>query len=237
MPAVVTRVDPANADARHRWPHFLPDGRHFIYTEVFGAPGAGAKPSTIRIGSLEPSEADVTLLQAESSAAYASGHVLFARDETLMAQPFDPETRQFAGGAFPVAERVSQEASRYMGASVSENGTLVYGSDDSLAVSELTWRDRTGRALGSVGGPAPYLNLALSPEERRVAVAVGTGDRENVDIWIVDIARNVRSRLTVDPGVHGTARVVAGRHASRLPEQPIGEDVVACETGGRHEPR
>ncbi len=204
MPAVVTGVDPANADARHRWPHFLPDGRHFFYTEVFGAPGTGTKPSTIRIGSLEPSEADVTLLQAESSAAYASGHVLFASDGTLMAQPFDPETRQFAGGAFPVAERVSQEASRYVGASVSENGTLVYGSDDSLAASELTWRDRTGRGLGSVGGPAPYFSLALSPEERRVAVAVGTGNRENVDIWIVDIARNVRSRLTDDPGVHGT---------------------------------
>jgi eukaryotic-like serine/threonine-protein kinase len=59
-----------------------------------------------------------------------------------------------------------------------------------------------GRGLGSVGGPAPYLDLALSPEERRVAVAVGTGNRENVDIWIVDIARNVRSRLTVDQGIH-----------------------------------
>ena len=92
------RVDPANADTRHRWPHFLPDGRHFLYTEVFGAPGTGAKPSTIKIGSLEPSEADVTLLQAESSAAYASGHVLFARGETLMAQPFDPETRQPPAG-------------------------------------------------------------------------------------------------------------------------------------------
>ena len=202
VPAAVTGVDPAKADARHRWPHFLPDGRHFIYTELFGPPGAGAKPSTLKIGSLEPSEADVTLLEAESSATYASGHVLFARDETLMAQPFDLETRQLAGEAFPVAERVSQEASRYMGASVSENGTLVYGSDDPLAVSELTWRDRTGRVLGPVGGPASYLDVALSPEERRVAVAVATSDREKVDIWIVDLVRSVRSRLTVDQGVH-----------------------------------
>ena len=60
--------------------------------------------------------------------------MLFARDETLMAQPFDPETRQPKGEAFPLAERVSQEGSRYVGASVSENGTLVYGGDDSLAV-------------------------------------------------------------------------------------------------------
>jgi Tol biopolymer transport system component len=204
VPAIVTRVDPANADTRHRWPHFLPDGRHFFYTEVFGASGTAVKPSTIRIGSLDPGEADVMLLQAESSAAYASGHVLFARDETLMAQPFDPVARQVNGEAFPVAERVSQEGSRYVGASVSENGTLVYGGDDSLAVTQPTWRDRTGRALGSVGEPAPYLNLALSPDERRVAVTVGTVSLQNLDIWIIDIARNGRSRLTGEPGVHGT---------------------------------
>jgi Tol biopolymer transport system component len=204
VPAVVTRIDPANVDTRHRWPHFLPDGRHFFYTEVFGASGTAVKPSTIRIGSLDPGEADVMLLQAESSAAYASGHVLFARDETLMAQPFDPVARQVNGEAFPVAERVSQEGSRYVGASVSENGTLVYGGDDSLAVTQPTWRDRTGRALGSVGEPAPYLNLALSPDERRVAVTVGTVSLQNLDIWIIDIARNGRSRLTGEPGVHGT---------------------------------
>ena len=238
VPAVVTRVDPANADTRHRWPHFLPDGRHFIYTEVFGAPGTGAKPSNIRIGSLEPGEADVTLLQAESSAAYASGHVLFARDATLMALPFDPETRQPAGGAFPVAERVSQEGSRYVGASVSENGTLVYGSDDSLAVTELTWRDRTGRALGSVGGPAPYFNLALSPEERRVAVAVSTGvvveSGDHLDHRPHPQRAHAPDRRS---GSQQHTGVVAGRLANRLPEPPIGEGVVACETGGRHEPR
>ena len=81
---------------------------------------------SIRIGSLDPSEAPVTLLQAESAALYASGHVLFARNDTLMALPFDPDARQSTGDAFPLAEHVSTEGSRYMGASVSENGTLVY---------------------------------------------------------------------------------------------------------------
>jgi eukaryotic-like serine/threonine-protein kinase len=70
-------------------------------------------------------------------------------------------------------------------------------------VTELTWRDRTGRALGTVGEPAPYLNLALSPEERRVAIAVGAVNLQNIDIWIIDMARNGRSRLTGEPGVHG----------------------------------
>ena len=66
-----------------------------------------------------------------------------------------------------------------MGASVSENGTLVYASDGSLATRQLTWFDRAGRALGTLGEAAPYINLALSPDERRVAVSLGTGSPEN----------------------------------------------------------
>jgi eukaryotic-like serine/threonine-protein kinase len=199
-PAVVTTVDPATGETNHRWPHFLPDGRHFFYTASTGPCCPASKPSTIRIGSLDPADAAITLLQAESSVSYASGHVLFARDETLMAQPFDPGTRQPKGDAFPLAEHVSREGSRYVGASVSENGTLVYARGGSLATQQLTWFDRAGRALATLGEAAPYENFALSPDERRVAVAFGTGSPINQDIWIIDIARNVRSRLTVDPG-------------------------------------
>ena len=65
---------------------------------------------------------------------------------------------------------------------------------------QLTWFDRSGRALGTVGDPAPYGSLWLAPDERRVAVALGTGTPANVDIWLIDVARNVPSRLTFDPG-------------------------------------
>ena len=172
VPTVVTTVDPATSETRHRWPHFLPDGRHFIYTEITGPCSPASKPSMIRIGSLDSADAVITLLQAESSVSYASGHLLFARDDTLMAQPFDPDTRRLTGDAFPLAEHVSREGSRYVGASVSENGTLVYARDDSLVTTQLTWFDRAGRALGTLGDAAPYFNLALSPDERRVAVAL-----------------------------------------------------------------
>jgi Tol biopolymer transport system component/tRNA A-37 threonylcarbamoyl transferase component Bud32 len=202
-PAVVTTVDAANREDSHRWPHFLPDGRHFLYTASTGTCCPASKPATIKIGSLDPADGAITLLQAESSVSYASGHLLFARDGTLMAQPFDPDARQPKGDAFPLVEHVSWEGSRYVGASASENGTLVYGLGGWLGAQQLTWFDRAGRVLGTLGEAAPYINLALSPDERRVAVALRTGSPENVDIWIIDVARSVRSRLTFDPGTDG----------------------------------
>jgi Tol biopolymer transport system component len=198
-PAVVTTLNPASSETSHRWPHFLPDGRHFFYTASTGGCCPPAKPGIVRMGSLDPSEAAITLFQAESSAAYAAGHVLFRRDDSLMAQPFDLDARQPKSDAFPLVEYVSWEGTRYVGASVSQDGTLVYGQGDSL-VEQLTWFDRGGRTLATVGDAAPYLSLALSPDERRVAVGLGMGSPANRDIWIIDVARGVPSRLTFDPG-------------------------------------
>ena len=200
VPTIATSLDKKAGEDVHRWPHFLPDGRHFLYTAVTGPCCPAAMPSVIRIGSLDKPHGDLTLFQAESGVSYASGYLIFAREETLMARPFDLDTRQLLGDAFPLAERVSTEGSRYVGASVSQNGTLVYGQADADLARQLTWFDRTGRELGTLSDAGPYSSLALSPDERRVAVTLETGAPSNVDIWLIDITRNVRSRLTVDPG-------------------------------------
>jgi serine/threonine protein kinase/Tol biopolymer transport system component len=204
-PAVVTTVDPGTTETNHRWPHFLPDGRHFFYTASTGACCPASQPATIRIGSLDPADATITLLQAESSMSYASGHVLFARDGMLMAQAFDLDARQLTGDAVPIGERVATEGSRYISASVSENGTLVYAGGSSPEAQRLTWFDRSGRVLATLG-EAPYIPrarggrwVALSRDEKRVAITLETGSSLNQDIWIIDVARNLRSRLTVGP--------------------------------------
>jgi eukaryotic-like serine/threonine-protein kinase len=200
VPTIVTTLDKRSGEDGHRWPHFLPDGRHFLYTAITGLCCPAPTPSMIKIGSLgRPGDA-VSLFEAESSVSYASGHVIFARDGSLMARPFDANRRQLRGDVFPVAEHVTTEASRYVGASVSENGTLVYGQAIANAARQLTWFDRAGRVLGTLGDAAPYSGLALSPAEDLVAVTLETGRPENVDIWLIDIDRNVRSRLTVHPG-------------------------------------
>ena len=206
VPTAATTIDPATGETHHRWPHFLPDGRHFLYTASTGTCCPASQPAVVRIGSLDPNEAAVTLFEAESSASYASGHLLFARDETLMAQPFDPETRQPTGEAFPLAEHVATEGSRYVGASVSENGTLVYAQGGAQSALQLTWFDRTGRALGTVGAAAPISQpLAVSG---RTPGGGRDGHRESSELRHLD--HRSCSQCATAPYVQSTIRGVTG---------------------------
>ena len=96
------------------------------------------------------------------------------------------------------------EGSRYVSASVSENGTLVYASGGSLNPPQLTWFDRAGKPLGTLGEGGVDVNLSLSPDERQVAVALRSGSPENLDIWTIDIARNLTAnRVTTDAQPEG----------------------------------
>jgi serine/threonine protein kinase/Tol biopolymer transport system component len=197
--AVVLSPPTGNSDTRLRWPHFLPDGRHFLYTEIAGGNSNITKAGIVKIGSLDDREI-ATLLEAESSAVYGSGHVLFARNGMLMAQPFDPQTRRLMGDATPLAEHIGNEGSRYTSASVSENGILVFAALPDAGTQQLTWFDRSGRVLGPLGGAAIDQDIALSPDQRRVAAASGTPDGR--DIWVTGIARSDRLRLTLGREEH-----------------------------------
>jgi dipeptidyl aminopeptidase/acylaminoacyl peptidase len=195
----VSVIDSDNGETNHRWPHFLPDGRHFLYTAVTGACCPASKAARVKIGALDTTDT-VTLFEAESSAAYAEGHLLFVRDGTLMAQPFDPDSRRLSASAFPIAADVAWEGSRYASFSVSKTGALVYGHGATAPLTQLVWMDRTGKVLSSVGEPAQYLSYDLSPDGTKIAVAYYASANADRDIWIVDTVRGTRIRLTFDPG-------------------------------------
>jgi Tol biopolymer transport system component len=117
-----------------------------------------------------------------------------------MAQRFDSATRQLTSDAFPIVERIAYEGSRYASFSASDTGVLVSARGAPRPTTRLVWMDRAGRELGTVGDPETYLNLALSSDERRVAVAFASGTPENMDIWILDAQRGT-IRFTFDPGL------------------------------------
>jgi Tol biopolymer transport system component len=109
------------------------------------------------------------------------------------------------GDPFPVAEQISINAGAARASmSASESGVLGYWRGGGLSMSRLTWTDRTGKSVGVVGDPGAYTNLSLSPDERRVAVALTAGSPANRDIWILDLARaDTATRLTFHPGQEG----------------------------------
>ncbi len=188
----------------HRYPVFLPDGKRFLF-EVFNG-----KPETngIYAGSLDGSP-PVRVLTDQSSAAYVAsespgknGLLLFRREGTLMAQPFDPGAVRTTGDAFPVAEAVSISGNTDHAAfSVSGNGMLAYsgGLGFGLARGNLAWMDRKG-ARTTLGQPAEIITQGLSPDGKQVALSIRAQGGDGGDVWLLDVARGVPSRFTFRSG-------------------------------------
>ena len=192
----VTALDQSRFENSHRWPYFLPDGRHLLYfVRSNQAEGGG-----VYVGSLDAKETK-RLLPTVSSAAYAPpGFLLFLRIDTLMAQPFDTDKLELTGEPFPVAEHVAYNPGLGRGAfSVSETGVLAFRSG-SGQIDQPLWFDRGGKQIGSLGEAGIYFNLWLSPDERRAAVDRSDPQTGANDIWLFDLSRGIPSRFTTDPG-------------------------------------
>ena len=184
----------------HRWPAFLPDGRQFLY-----AVGDQTKPGrwSIQVGSLDSDRSDV-VLDADSNALYANGHLLFARSGRLVAQPFDERSLRVTGEAVPIADNVLQDAVLGRAVfSVSERGALVYQTGAAATGSRLVWLDRLGKEMATLGEPGFYIWPRLSPDGQRVAVMATDPTTGNADIWIYGVRDRTRLQLTFDAAQNG----------------------------------
>jgi Tol biopolymer transport system component len=199
MPA--TRMDPNRHVTTHRWPHFLPDGRHFLFLAASHA-ATSLPNNTVLMGSLDSLEAR-PLFEARSEAVYSAGHLLYARATTVLARRFDLRRLALEGEAFPVAEGVRYDDLQIRALfSASETGTLAYHGGGA-ELTRLAWLDRTGKQIGAVGVPGRYSRPRLSPDGQRVAVEVR--DPGNDDIWLHDLSRGLANRFTFDPAEDRTA--------------------------------
>ena len=144
------------------------------------------------------------VLEADSNALYASGYLIFARSGRLVAQPLDERSLRLAGEAVPIADNVLQDAVLGRAVfSVSESGTLVYQTGAAVAGSRLTWVDRSGTQLGTLGEPGFYIWPSLSPDGQRAAVSVTDPHSGNADIWIYEIGDGASLQLTFNEAQEG----------------------------------
>jgi eukaryotic-like serine/threonine-protein kinase len=193
-PVAITKLDRARHTS-HRWPFFLPDGKHYLYSAI-NHDSARSDNDAVYFASLDGAE-NRPLFHSLSNAIYANGFVLFARDSQLMAQKFDAASGKLSGDAQVLANGIANDLSTWhMDASTSGAGLLVMGSGGNPDW-QLVWVDRTGKRMGVVADKLSNLQFArLSPQGDRVALVIDTGAN---DIWVLDLVRGIRTRFTFGP--------------------------------------
>ena len=173
------------------WPDFLPDGQRFLYVEI-GGPGA---EQALMVGSLDAS-APKRLLVTGSRVQYAPGFLLYVREQTLVAHPFDADALEFTGEPIPVGEGLGVDAVGLASFSVSRTGVLAFRAGQGRG-HQFIWVDRAGKETPVMEASGQFRDASLSPDGNRLVFeSVST---EGPDLWIRDLARGVSSRFTFDP--------------------------------------
>ena len=194
-------------EAGHYWPSFLPDGRHFVYLAWSETPATRA----IYAAALD-SKDRARLTTMESNPIYATsdagGYIVFHRQATLFAQPFDAERLRFTGDPLHVADEVSNGPDGRGNFSVSQNGVLIFfqgiGASSTgrarASQEQFAWIDRKGGRGGPALAAGNYGDMDLSPDGKLIAITRQEPGVPNADIFVIDWEKVVSHRVTADPG-------------------------------------
>jgi serine/threonine protein kinase len=242
----LTEVDLSKGEFVHTWPTFLPDGNRFLYFRS-GPPDVEG----MYVGSLDVDagkQSRQRILATGVPAVFANGHVFFPRAGTLMAQPFDARRLELRGVPVPVAQDVGVTWFFTGMFSVSEEGVLAYRTASASQTFQLSWVDRQGKTVRTLGPPGADWRVVLSPDGTR-AVAKDAPYNVPGDLWMLDLASGRRTRFTFSKSVYSPAvwspdgaRVAysAGRLGDTIYEKPASglgdEQVLLKEPGVRHFP-
>jgi serine/threonine protein kinase len=201
LPRAVTVFDSTAGDNSHRHPFFLPDGEHFLYLARGARDSAGAVGNSIRVGSLQ-GDVGQFVTGADGHAEFHDGRILFARDEALVAQPFDPKTHRLTGDPrviLPEVESLGAAARSVF--TIARTGLLIYAEPYLNADNDhVTIFDRTGQVKGTVGDPGTITRVVVSPDRKRAAVVHGEGGPSATSVWLLDLERGTRSRFASGEG-------------------------------------
>jgi eukaryotic-like serine/threonine-protein kinase len=191
-PEPATALDAAHGEAGHRFPRFLPDGEHFLFSVM----PAGPSGYTIRVGSLQSTSSQV-VMQAESGVAYVEpGYLVFVQNGKVTAQRFDLRRLRCVGERFTLGEAPEKaDVDAEPVATSSRDGRLLY-PDTRAPDARLEWLDRSGAPRGVIALPEADWNLSSLSPDQRSALATSDGD-----LWQVDLERAVPTQLLkhIDP--------------------------------------
>lgn len=190
-PVVVTRLDTAHQSS-HRFPQFLPDGRHFLYYVI----GNSAESIGAYVGRLDGSDSRRVTASEAATVFAPSGYLLFVRQGALFAQRFDPARLVLIDDPILVTEHVAVDPRLVPALSASAAGPIVFRAGSMSGRRQFVWLDRAGKELGTVGDAdsADPRDASLSPDGRRLALARTVSG--NADLWLLDVNRGVLSRFT-----------------------------------------
>ena len=194
-PMPFTQLSEARKENSHRWPSFLPDGRHFLFT----ARSSLKEDTAVYVGSLDSKEVKRVLTE-QSQAIFSGGYLLFGREGNLLAQRFDLDKLEVSGKPSPVTGNIDFHASgAFTFFAASPNGRALTYSQPSSNAMQLTWLNRKGAKIETIGPPEGLSEFALSPNGRRLALTRTDADSGNRDLWLMELATGVLTRFTSNP--------------------------------------
>jgi serine/threonine protein kinase len=198
-PTPVTRFDPEK-ETSHRWPQFLPDGRHFLFllrARVSGKPEVGR----LALGSLDSTEPTVLIEDATNAAYVEPGYLVYARTNNLYAWRFDAARQRLLGQPTPIVkEKVSFFEPKNLAVfTASDSGVIVY-LPEAVPKTTLEWSDPSGRKLESLGPPGFYGAPRISPDGAKVAYTLADTSQGLSDLWVRDLQYDRTLRLTQKSG-------------------------------------
>jgi len=197
QPKPATKLDASRKEVSHRWPVFLPDGRHFLLYIRGSETG-------IYVGKIDSDEHKLLVRNLADGLYAPPGYLLYVRDRTLVAQAFNLRQLVVTGEPVPLAENIPVNGTNgSVVFSVSDTGVLVCETGIPGKLRQLSWVDRDGTSRGTVGEPGFVASPRISPDGEKIAVTLIDPQEASTNVWVYDIHRGVRERLTFDPSFTG----------------------------------
>ncbi len=200
IPEQVTTLDAARNESTHRWPYFLPDGKHFLYFSRTATTAIQAEGHAVFVASLD-GRVNKLLVHSNSNAMYALGHLLFTRGSSLMAQRFDMNSLELKGEPVKIVDKVIDDPGFNLAvSSASQTGMLVYQSGEVQSGAPLLLMDRAGNIIDRLGDVLEHYRPRFSPDGRKISTSLFDLRSLRLNIWHYDIRTGGRNRVTSGPG-------------------------------------